>query len=184
MKFQWTKYQLIYLYNTNTCPYRTQNHVPGRFNTKLCPGEVQHKTVPERFNTNYVPGRFNTKLCPGEVQHKTMSRRGSTQIRFNTKLCPGEVQHKTMSRGRGGGGGGVRFRQVSPYFFLLQVETIGDAYMVVSGLPNRNGNKHVCEIARMSLEIVKNVGVFRIRHLPDRGIQTRIGIHSGISQIF
>jgi hypothetical protein len=53
--------------------------------------------------------------------------------------------------------------------------------MVVSGLPNRNGNKHVCEIAHMSLEIVNYVGVFRIRHLPDRGIQTRIGIHSGIS---
>lgn len=51
--------------------------------------------------------------------------------------------------------------------------------MVVSGLPNRNGNTHVCEIARMSLEIVRNVGVFRIRHIADRGIQTRIGIHSG-----
>ena len=51
--------------------------------------------------------------------------------------------------------------------------------MVVSGLPHRNGNKHVCEISRMSLEIVRNVGAFRVRHLADRGIQTRIGIHSG-----
>ena len=38
---------------------------------------------------------------------------------------------------------------------LLQVETIGDAYMVVSGLPVRNGNNHAREISRMSLSILQ-----------------------------
>ena len=35
-----------------------------------------------------------------------------------------------------------------------QVETIGDAYMVVSGLPLRNGDLHAREISRMSLALL------------------------------
>lgn len=35
----------------------------------------------------------------------------------------------------------------------LQVETIGDAYMVVSGLPQRNGNLHALNIAQMSIKV-------------------------------
>lgn len=67
------------------------------------------------------------------------------------------------------------------YFYtILQVETIGDAYMVVSGLPTRNGDDHVRQIAMMSLEIVQNVGIFKIRHFPGKHLQARIGIHSGI----
>ena len=59
------------------------------------------------------------------------------------------------------------------------METIGDAYMVVSGLPVRNGKEHVRHIARMSLRILEQVQEFTIRHQPETPLRARIGIHSG-----
>ena len=62
---------------------------------------------------------------------------------------------------------------------LSKVETIGDAYMVVSGLPVRNGNAHAREIARMSLRLLQAVATFRMRHRPSDQLKLRIGLHSG-----
>lgn len=63
---------------------------------------------------------------------------------------------------------------------VLQVETIGDAYMVVSGLPIRNGNLHAREIARTSLSLLNAVKSFKIRHRPADQLRLRIGIHTGV----
>ena len=60
----------------------------------------------------------------------------------------------------------------------MQVETIGDAYMVASGLPQVN-RLHAAEIADMSLAVVRAVKSFTVRHRPDTQLQIRIGIHSG-----
>lgn len=68
------------------------------------------------------------------------------------------------------------------WFSLLyhrQVETIGDAYMCVSGLPRRNGKKHSGEIANMALDLLNGVTNFKIRHLPGSKLQLRIGLHTG-----
>ncbi|XP_066598424.1 guanylate cyclase 32E [Prorops nasuta] len=62
---------------------------------------------------------------------------------------------------------------------VYKVETIGDAYMVVSGLPIRNGIQHAGEIASMSLCLLNAIKQFTIRHRPLDKLQLRIGIHSG-----
>lgn len=62
---------------------------------------------------------------------------------------------------------------------VYKVETIGDSYMVVSGLPKRNGILHAGEIANMSLDLLSDMCHFKIKHLPEKQLQLRIGIHSG-----
>ena len=62
---------------------------------------------------------------------------------------------------------------------VYKVETIGDAYMLVSGLPVRNGNKHAYEIAKCALSLSNCARSFKIHHRPEAKLKLRIGIHSG-----
>ncbi|KAJ8262235.1 hypothetical protein GJAV_G00164130 [Gymnothorax javanicus] len=62
---------------------------------------------------------------------------------------------------------------------VYKVETIGDAYMVVSGVPTENGILHASEIASMALDLVAVCKTFRIPHKPNTLLQIRAGIHSG-----
>ncbi|VVC32111.1 Adenylyl cyclase class-4/guanylyl cyclase, conserved site,Nucleotide cyclase,Adenylyl cyclase class- [Cinara cedri] len=71
------------------------------------------------------------------------------------------------------------FDSIVENFDVYKVETIGDAYMVVSGLPVRNGNLHAREIARLSLALRSAVYSFKIKHRPDDQLKLRIGIHTG-----
>ncbi|XP_008434501.1 heat-stable enterotoxin receptor isoform X3 [Poecilia reticulata] len=71
------------------------------------------------------------------------------------------------------------FDSILDHHDVYKVETIGDAYMVASGLPRRNGNRHAVDICRMALDILSFMGTFQLRHLPGIPVWIRIGVHSG-----
>ncbi|XP_074511504.1 guanylyl cyclase C [Sebastes fasciatus] len=71
------------------------------------------------------------------------------------------------------------FDSILDHHDVYKVETIGDAYMVASGLPKRNGDRHAVDIAQMALDILAFVGTFELQHLPGIPLWIRIGVHSG-----
>ncbi|XP_052083660.1 guanylate cyclase 2G-like [Mytilus californianus] len=60
-----------------------------------------------------------------------------------------------------------------------KVETVGDGYMVVSGVPRRNGVRHASEIATLSLDLLYHVNKLELPHLSGERYKIRIGCHSG-----
>uniref|UniRef100_A0A8C4EH49 Guanylate cyclase n=1 Tax=Dicentrarchus labrax TaxID=13489 RepID=A0A8C4EH49_DICLA len=71
------------------------------------------------------------------------------------------------------------FDSILDHHDVYKVETIGDAYMVASGLPKRNGDRHAVDIALMALDMLAFVGTFELLHLPGIPLWIRIGVHSG-----
>uniref|UniRef100_A0A665UCY7 Guanylate cyclase n=1 Tax=Echeneis naucrates TaxID=173247 RepID=A0A665UCY7_ECHNA len=71
------------------------------------------------------------------------------------------------------------FDSIVDHHDVYKVETIGDAYMVASGLPQRNGNRHAVDICHMALDSLAFMSTFQLRHLPGIPVWIRIGIHSG-----
>ncbi|CAC5383083.1 Guanylate cyclase 32E,Guanylate cyclase soluble subunit beta-2,Receptor-type guanylate cyclase gcy-19,Retinal guanylyl cyclase 2,Heat-stable enterotoxin receptor,Olfactory guanylyl cyclase GC-D,Atrial natriuretic peptide receptor 2,Receptor-type guanylate cyclase gcy-9,Receptor-type guanylate cyclase Gyc76C,Soluble guanylate cyclase 89Da,Receptor-type guanylate cyclase gcy-28,Speract receptor,Receptor-type guanylate cyclase gcy-13,Receptor-type guanylate cyclase gcy-8,Guanylyl cyclase GC-E,Receptor-type gu len=63
-------------------------------------------------------------------------------------------------------------------FDVYKVETINDCYMVASGLPKRNKDRHAFEIAEFALNMLRTVSLMKVLS-SNRSIQLRIGINSG-----
>lgn len=76
------------------------------------------------------------------------------------------------------------FDGVLDAYDAYKIETIGDAYLVVSGCPQRNGDTHVTEIACLCFCILDAVKNFVITHLPEEQLQIRIGMHTGETHNF
>jgi len=68
------------------------------------------------------------------------------------------------------------FDQLSERLHIEKIKTIGDAYLVVSGLPEENTN-HAVDICRMALAMQRFVQDFNQRE--GLSLQIRVGIHSG-----
>lgn len=71
------------------------------------------------------------------------------------------------------------FDRIIGFYDVYKVETIGDAYMIVSGCPEKNGLNHSRETALVALAILDAIKCFTIQHKPDYQLKIRIGIHSG-----
>jgi class 3 adenylate cyclase len=68
------------------------------------------------------------------------------------------------------------FDQLANYHDLEKIKTIGDAYMVVGGLPTPRSD-HAEAIAEMALDIQSVIAQFKADN--DKSLSMRIGVHTG-----
>ncbi|XP_033097871.1 uncharacterized protein LOC117101862 [Anneissia japonica] len=62
---------------------------------------------------------------------------------------------------------------------VYKVETINETYMLASGVPKRNGAKHVSEIATAALDVLYHISFLEVPDKLHTKFKIRIGIHSG-----
>ncbi|XP_022238313.1 soluble guanylate cyclase 88E-like [Limulus polyphemus] len=127
-----------------------------------------------------IPKQVADRLRKGEASVDTCQDFDSVTILFSdvvtfTEICsritPMEVVTMLNSMYS-------LFDQLTERHGVYKVETVGDAYMVVSGAPECN-SKHAEKICDMALDMVDIIGDL---HDPSTGksLQIRVGIHSGM----
>ncbi|OWF48111.1 Atrial natriuretic peptide receptor 2 [Mizuhopecten yessoensis] len=137
------------------------------------------------------------KTCTDTLLYQMLPKSVAERLKRNEEVCAETFQNATLFFGDI-----VGFTQISSNSSPLQVvnmlnklfscfdkrieehdvykvETIGDAYMVVSGVPKSNGQKHAGEIATMALDLLVHICSMKIPHIPGKTLQLRIGCHSG-----
>lgn len=81
------------------------------------------------------------------------------------------------------------FDTIIRHYDVYKVETVGDAYLCVSGLPNPNGDQHAAEIALMALEFIQTLQGFTLfdrngsTYPKDGKLKMRIGNYTENSSI-
>ncbi|KNE65193.1 PAS domain S-box protein [Allomyces macrogynus ATCC 38327] len=71
------------------------------------------------------------------------------------------------------------FDDILAQYDVHKIETIGDCYVIGSGVPRPNGDRHCSEMAKLALHLLKAISTIRIRHRPDVVLKMRIGMHTG-----
>lgn len=94
----------------------------------------------------------------------------NTYIHFGARVMDKHSQCKTY----------VQSTMVIPLLSSPQVETIGDTYMLVAGLPKRLHLTHAAVVAESALALMKASHEFRIPHMPGSTLKLRVGMHSGM----
>nr|XP_054770950.1 uncharacterized protein LOC129278842 [Lytechinus pictus] len=59
---------------------------------------------------------------------------------------------------------------------VYKVETVNETYMLASGVPDHH-DRHVCEIATVTLDLRHHVNILEVPHKPHMKIKVRFGIH-------
>lgn len=60
-----------------------------------------------------------------------------------------------------------------------KVESISDSYLVASGIPRANGERHASELCSMALNFLKTASTIQRPDQPSQNVQIKAGIHSG-----
>nr|KAJ3418769.1 Receptor-type guanylate cyclase gcy-13 [Polyrhizophydium stewartii] len=60
-----------------------------------------------------------------------------------------------------------------------RLKAAGDSYLIVSGIPTPNGDRHASEIATLALEIMSKVHLFQFERNPSLKLRVRIGLNTG-----
>ncbi len=137
---------------------------------------AEEQSKSERLLLNILPGPIAQRLKQGEstiadsfsdVTVMFADLVGCTKL--STHLSPAqlvELLNEIFSA----------FDELADRYGLEKIKTIGDAYMVVGGLPMPSDN-HAEAIAGMALDI--QAAIANMRAQDDRSLSIRIGIHTG-----
>uniref|UniRef100_A0A1I7WMU6 Guanylate cyclase domain-containing protein n=1 Tax=Heterorhabditis bacteriophora TaxID=37862 RepID=A0A1I7WMU6_HETBA len=61
----------------------------------------------------------------------------------------------------------------------IQVENVGDAYLIVSGIPELPHYEHLKEVCRIGIQLQKFVEHFTVDNCPEQQMRIKVGVNSG-----
>ncbi|GMR45269.1 hypothetical protein PMAYCL1PPCAC_15464, partial [Pristionchus mayeri] len=73
-----------------------------------------------------------------------------------------------------------KFDNIVESYSAFKVENVGDAYLIVSGIPEMEDRSHLCEVCQIALHFQKYVhDTYKIPHRPEHKLKIKVGLHTG-----